>query len=141
MNLSTKQKQTDRHRDRTCGCPGSVLRPAAHPVLRVRGLPAGLCSASPTAAAVARPAMLGADGGQEARGKVQPQPQANIAEVSIDQSNLQAVKEMCRDSAVLEDRPTTCRNKRLSTIWHRMFGGTVWSSMICRWLSSFKRKI
>lgn len=30
---------------------------------------------------------------------------------------------------------------QLSIIWHRMFNGTVWSSMICRWLSSFKRKI
>ena len=30
---------------------------------------------------------------------------------------------------------------QLSIIWHQMFNGTVWSSMICRWLSSFKRKI
>ena len=30
---------------------------------------------------------------------------------------------------------------QLSIIWHRMFSGTVWSSMISRWLSSFKRKI
>ena len=94
MNLSTKQKQTDRHRDQTCGCRGSLLRPgpspaafvasprpAARPVLRVLH---GCCCCATGCAWCQR---------QEARGKVQPRPQANIAEVSIDQSNLPAVKE------------------------------------------------
>lgn len=30
---------------------------------------------------------------------------------------------------------------QLSITWHRMFSGTVWSSMISRWPSSFRKKI
>lgn len=67
-----------------------------------RALPAGLCAAS-GAAAAARRAVLCAGGGREAGGEVQPGPQANMAEVTIDQSKLPGVKEVCRDFAVLED--------------------------------------
>ena len=46
----------------------------------------------------------------------------------------------------ITNKPKHCNSSlqssvQLSIIWHRMFNGTVWSSMICRWLSSFKRKI
>ena len=37
--------------------------------------------------------------------------------------------------------PLSNLSVQLSIIWHRMFNGTVWSSMICRWLSSFRMKI
>lgn len=88
------------------GASGTVSRCFGHqplparpaPFSGLRALPAGLCAASGAAAALGAPAVA-----WKPALKGQPGPQPNMAEVSIDQSKLPGVKEVCRDFAVLED--------------------------------------
>lgn len=111
MNLSTKRKRTDKTTEiklvlarAACCVRAGLPQPCRRPLPGGPPRPPGPRAAGWTLprAAVARPAVLGA-GGREAGGKVQPRPRANMAEVSNDQSSGPAVKEVCRDSAVLED--------------------------------------
>uniref|UniRef100_A0A8P0NFQ5 Coiled-coil domain containing 50 n=1 Tax=Canis lupus familiaris TaxID=9615 RepID=A0A8P0NFQ5_CANLF len=94
---------------------------AAAPPPGRRALPAGLCAASGAAAAAGAAGLRGCGAAglrgcgaaglrgrargrrRGAGGEGRPGPRPNMAEVTIDQSKLPGVKEVCRDFAVLED--------------------------------------